>query len=161
MTRQFAARSKGNVMKIRNGTLVMVADGAKLLLFRNDGDEKYPVLSTLSHVEADNSPSRDLGTDRPGRTQSRMGDRRSSYGETDWHEQSEADFARHAAGVLEQAAAAEAEADVVVVAAPRTLGELRKHYGHATNGRLIAEIAKDLASHMTDDVVAAIAAHSA
>jgi protein required for attachment to host cells len=150
----------GDLMKIKNGTVIMVADGAKLLLFRNDGDTKYPVLSTLSHEEPANPPTREHGTDTPGRTQTSLGDRRSSYGETDWHTQSEEHFARHAAEVLEQAAAAQPEAAVVVIAAPRTLGELRKHYGRETSQRLLAEIGKDLASHMTDDIVQVIAAHN-
>jgi len=36
---------------------------------------------------------------------------------------------------------------------------LRKHYGAAVEQRLIAEIAKDLAGHVTDDIVRAIAAY--
>lgn len=148
-------------MIIKNGTLIMAADGAKLLLFRNDGDTKYPVLHTLSHEKAANPPAHEQGTDRPGRTQSSMGDRRSSYGETDWHKQSEDDFARHAAGVLEQAALAEPEAGIVVIAAPHTLGEMRKHYGRETGQRLLGEIAKDLANQSTDGIVHAIAAHNA
>jgi len=149
-------------MNIDNGTVVMVVDGAKLLLFRNDGDAKYPVLTTLTHEEIANPPSSGLGTDTPGRTQGSMGDgRSSSYGETDWHQQSEDRFARHAADVLEQAASAQREAGIVVIAAPRTLGELRKHYGRETGQRMLAEISKDLAGHMTDDIVDVIAAHGA
>ena len=147
-------------MNIDNGSLVMVVDGAKLLLFRNDGDEKYPVLSTITHEEVDNPPSREHGTDTPGRTHSSMGDgRSSSYGETDWHEQSERRFARHAAGILDKAAIAKPGAGIIVIAAPRTLGELRKHYGRETGNRLLAEIGKDLANHATDDIVEAICAH--
>lgn len=146
-------------MKIDNGTVVMVVDGAKLLLFKNDGDAKYPVLSTLAHEEVNSPSSRAQGSDAPGRTQSSMGDRRSSYGETDWHQQSEDHFARHAANVLELAASQLPGAGVVVIAAPRILGELRKHYGRMTGKGLLAEISKDLAGHMTDDIVEVIAAH--
>ncbi len=148
-------------MKIDNGTLVMALDGTKLLLFRNDGDEKYPVLSTLAHEEADNPPSHEQGTDTPGRTHASMGDGRgSSYEETDWHKQSKQRFIRHAGEFLEKAAAGRPDAGIVVIAPPVTLGELRKHYGRATQDRLLSEIVKDLASHMTDDIVEAIAAHN-
>ena len=148
-------------MKIENGTVVMVLDGAKMLLFRNDGDEKYPVLATLAHEEVDNPPSREQGTDTPGRTQSSMGDgRSSSYGETDWHQQSEDKIARHAAEVLERAASRLKDEGVIVIAAPRTLGEVRKHYGRETSKRLLGEISKDLAGHMTDHIIEVIAAHS-
>lgn len=147
-------------MKIDNGTLVMALDGTKLLLFRNDGDDKYPVLATLKHEEADNPPSREHGTDKPGRTHASMGDgRSSSYGETDWHEQTLQRFIRHAAEVLEKAAAGKPDAGIVVIAPPNALGELRKQYGRETGDRLLAEIGKDLANHMTDDIEKAIAAH--
>lgn len=148
-------------MKIEHGTLVMVADGAQFLVFRNEGDEKFVVLETLSHGEQDNPASHEQGSDAPGRTHSSTGESRSSYSETDWHQQSEADFARHAAGVLEQSAAAHPEYGIVVIAAPRTLGTLRQHYGRATGKRLISEIDKDLVGHTTDDVIAVLGAHQA
>lgn len=148
-------------MQIDNGTLVMVVDGAKFLLFRNEGDATFPVLSTLAHEEAADPPSRDQGSDAPGRTASSMGDRRSSYDETDWHRQSEERFARHGAEILERTAAAQPGPGIVVVAPPRTLGELRRQYGLQTSSRLLAEIDKDLAGHETDDIVRAIVAHTA
>jgi protein required for attachment to host cells len=148
-------------MKIDNGTLVAALDGTKLLLFRNDGDEKYPVLATLTHEEADNPLSREHGTDTPGRTHASLGDgRSSSYEETDWHEQSKQRFVRHAADVLEKAAVKQPDAGIVVIAPPAALGEVRKHYGRATKARLLSEIVKDLASHMTDDIVDAISTHN-
>lgn len=146
-------------MKVDHGTLVMVADGAKLLLLRNEGDEKYAVLETIAHEQQANPATHEQGTDTPGRSFASTGDARSSYGETDWHQQSEDAFAHHAADVLEQAAGQHPDAGIIVVAAPRTLGQLRKAYGRATSGRLLAEIDKDLAGHTTDHVIAVLAAH--
>lgn len=146
-------------MKVEHSTLVMVADGAKLLLLRNEGDEKYPVLETLLHEQQDNPPAHEQGTDAPGRSFASTGEGRSSYAETDWHRQAEDAFARHAAMVLEQAAAGHPDSRLVVIAAPRFLGEMRKHYGRATSAGLLAEIDKDLADHPTDDVIAALTAH--
>lgn len=146
-------------MEIAHGTLVMVADGAKLLLFRNKGDRKHAVLETVTHKKQDNPATHEQGTDTPGRTHSRMGASSSSYDETDWHQQAEDDFARHAAATLEEMAAHAPDAGIIVIAAPRTLGELRKHYGRETAERLITELDKDLAGQTTDDVIAAIAAH--
>ena len=147
-------------MHIANGTLVMATDGAKMLLFRNDGDEKYPVLTTLAHREIASLPSSEHGTDAPGRTFDSGSERRSGYGETDWHQQAEDRFAADAAAQL-VAMAAEEKGGIVVIAPPRTLGELRKHYDTAVQDRLLAEIAKDLTRHVTDDIVEAIAAHTA
>jgi protein required for attachment to host cells len=146
-------------MKIAHGTLVMVADGAKLLLFRNEGDEKFAVLETLDHARQDNPSTAEQGDDSPGRSFARFGESRSSYEETDLHQQREDAFARHAAGLLEDAAQAHSGAGIVVIAAPRTLGELRRNYGRATSERLVAEIDKVLTDHTTDDIAAAIAAH--
>jgi protein required for attachment to host cells len=148
-------------MKIANGALILVTDGAKMLLFRNAGDEKFAVLETVTHATHDDRPSREIGTDAPGRTHSSTSAHRSSYSETDWHQQSEDDFVRGAAVALEQAVTAGQPAGVVVIAAPRALGVLRQHYGRATSAQLLAEIAKDLASHTTDDVIAALDEHDA
>jgi protein required for attachment to host cells len=142
-------------MKIDNGTLVMVADGTKMLLFKNDGNAKYPVLTTLLHKEIENPPSHGQGSDTPGRSFASSGDRRSSYSETDWHRQAQEKFAAHAETELERAASRD-NAGIVVIAPPRTLGELRKHYGKRVKQQLLAEIPKDLAGHVTDDIVEVI-----
>ncbi len=64
-------------MKIAHGTLVMAIDGSKMLLFRNEGDEKYVVLDTLKHEEIADPASHEIGTDAPGRSFSSTGSRRS------------------------------------------------------------------------------------
>lgn len=145
-------------MKIAHGTLVMAIDGSKMLLFRNEGDEKYIVLDTLSHEEVKDPASRELGTDAPGRTFSSVGNRRSAYEETDWHDQAEERFAIAGAEQLERAATGE-KGDIVVLAAPRTLGQLRKHWGRETKARLTAEIAKDVVHKDWEGIARAIAAH--
>lgn len=144
-------------MKIAHGTLVMVADGEKLLLFRNEGDEKYPVLESIAHEENPAPSTHAQGSDTPGRTAASMGSRRSGYGDTDWHGQDEERFAIHAAEVMEKTAL-QADVGIVVLASPRTLGVLRKHWGRRTHAQLIAEIDKDFTHRMTDDVIEAIAA---
>jgi protein required for attachment to host cells len=159
MPQSRAGSLEGEIMKIEHGTLVLVADGAQALVFRNEGDAKYPVLETLSHARHDNPASHEQGSDTPGRTHSSTDARRSSYAETDWHQQSEDDFARRAAEILESTASAQPEQGIVVVAAPRTLGALRKHYGRATGPRVMAEIDKDLVGHTTDDIIAVLTAH--
>lgn len=146
-------------MQIDNGTLVMVADGAKMLLLKNDGDAKHPVLTTLAHEEIENPPTRNLGSDAPGRSFSSAGGRRSSYSETDWHRQAQERFAGLAEEELERAASNE-ESGIVVIAPPRTLGELRKHYGKRVKQRLLAEIPKDLVGHVSDDIVDVIRAYT-
>ncbi|MFL0355078.1 host attachment protein [Erythrobacter sp. GH1-10] len=147
-------------MKIGHGTLVLVADGQKLLLLRNEGDRKYAVLETLDHEEDTNPPAHEQGTDTPGRTHASVGERRSGYDETDWHERAEKQFAKNSANELERAADTHPDAGIVVIAAPQTLGVMRQHYGNATKERLVAEIDKDLAHHTTKEIAEVIAAYS-
>ena len=152
--RQLEARH----MKIAHGTLVMAADGEKALLFRNEGDRKFTVLQTLTHEAIANRPTHEIGSDRPGRSFSSTGRRRSGYGETDWHRETEERFARKAAEMLEEAAEGN-EAGLVIVAPPQFLGSLRDRLGASVKRRLLAEITKDLVHHETDDIAEAIGRH--
>jgi protein required for attachment to host cells len=142
-------------MKIAHGTLVMAIDGQKLLLFRNEGDEKYPILETLLQEASPSAGTREQGSDRTGRCFSGICNRRRSYDETDRHQKDEDDFAEHATQVLESAVAG-SDAGVVVLAPPRTLGVLRKRLRPNTRSQLLAEIDKDFAHRTTDDLVEAI-----
>ena len=145
-------------MKIAHGTLVLAADGKKALLFRNEGDEKYAILQTLIHDELENPATRAAGSDRPGRSFSSTGPRRSGYEQTDWHRQAEERFAKRAARMLEDAAQG-GESDLVLVAPPQFLGSLPHQLEASVRRRLRAEINKDLVHHETDDIAQAIARH--
>ncbi len=146
-------------MQIAKGTWIMVADGARFLLFKNTGDALTPALLTHRHEDITNPPSNEQGSDAPGRGFSSNGKRRSSYAETDRHRQTKERFAAYTADILNTAVAQDTD-DIVVIASPQTLGGLRKHYGAGVAQRLCAEIAKDLAGHPTDDIVDAILAHA-
>jgi protein required for attachment to host cells len=45
---------------------------------------------------------------------------------------------------------------LLVIAAPRTLGQLRKGWHKQTAARVVGEIAKDLTGHSPDQIAAAI-----
>ena len=45
-----------------------------------------------------------------------------------------------------------------MIAAPRTLGELRKHWHKVLQEKLVGEIARDLTGQSTDHIARAIAA---
>ena len=145
-------------MLIAKGTWVLAADGARFLLFRNEGNASAPELVTQAHEAISNPPSRDQGSDMPGRTFSSDGASRSSYEDTDWHRQAKERFAAHAAAILDSAMMRD-DGAIVVIAPPQTLGELRKHYGAGVVSRLRAEIPKDLAGHTTGDIIDAILVH--
>ena len=47
--------------------------------------------------------------------------------------------------------------NLIIIAAPRTLGELRKHYHQKLSAVLIGEIAKDLTGHSAQEIEKAVA----
>lgn len=157
-------------MKIPHNTLVLVADGRKMLLLRNEGDAEHLNLQ-VERKEIHESPKdRDQKSDAAGRassTQSGPGappiaqggsmhaqgqgaqfaPSRGSMEETDYHQLEEDRFAAEVAEML-KARALDNSFDTLVVAAPsRTLGELRKHYHKEVEARLVGEMAKDLTNH--------------
>jgi protein required for attachment to host cells len=129
---------------IRNGEWVVVCDGAKALVLENAGDTKFPNLKTLEVFEQKGPPTRELGTDAPGRTNASVGTIRSSVEQTDWHDQAEKAFLVKLAQHLDSAIAAGKTKSLVVVAPPRALGMLRPAYSHALKGAIRAELDKDL-----------------
>jgi protein required for attachment to host cells len=129
---------------IRNGEWVVVCDGAKALILENAGDLKFPNLKTLEVFEQKDLPTRDLGTDQPGRTNASVGTIRSAMEQTDWHDQAERAFLTQLAQRLDAAVSAGKTKSLIVVAPPRALGMLRPAYSHALRGAVRAELDKDL-----------------
>lgn len=133
-------------MKIASGTILLIVDGAKMLLLKNEGGAACPELKVLVHRTIDNPANREQRTDAPGLGYSSAGPKRSTYEEVDLHRQKEDRFAVEAAGALAELAARE-DGDIIVVAPPSTLSTLRHHYDRATQEKLIVEIDKDLTGH--------------
>ena len=143
-------------MQLSHNTVVLVADGRKMLLLRNEGDGDYPNLVVERAEEHADPSTTDQGTDRPGRTQSSVGPGRNSYEQADWHQIEEDRFAAEAADVLKRRALANDYEKLVVVAPPRALGELRKHYHKEVEDRLIGEVDKDLTGHPLPEIEEAL-----
>lgn len=152
-------------MQIPHDGYVLVADGQKMLFFRNEGDEAFPNLEVVSAAEQSNPQTSDQGTDRPGRgftaggshrrgnISSQVGaSNRSGYEQTDFHTLEEERFAADAAEMLKKRALANEFEKLLIVAPPTTLGELRKHYHKEVEARLIGELAKDLTNHPVDQI---------
>jgi protein required for attachment to host cells len=144
-------------MDIPQNAHVLVMDGGKMLLFKNDGSEAEPVLNIVTHLVQDSAATRDQGSERPGRTHESVGTRRSSHEQTNFHQQDEDQFAAEAADMLKREVLAHHIDALLIVAAPRTLGELRKQLHSEVERRVIGEISKDVARRPTDEIMAAIA----
>ena len=82
----------------------------------------------------------------------------SSYQDTDFHQLEEDRFAAQTADLLKSRALKNDFDHLIVVAAPKTLGEIRKHYHSEVERRLTGEIAKDLTGHELADIEKIISA---
>ena len=119
-------------MIISNGTTVAVMDGENLRLFRNHGHEPKLELAErpAPHLQVENvgSGGRHHSTSaNPDRTRLR-----------------EDDFAAAAVTFLNDEVLADKIERLVIVADPRTLGEMRRHFHGALLERLAGEITKNL-----------------
>jgi protein required for attachment to host cells len=143
-------------MQIPHNAAVLVADGRKMLFLRNEGDDTYPNL-VIEHAEEQANPKdSDQKSDAPGLSFSSVGSGRSTMDEVDFHQQEEDRFAVDAANLLKRRALAHDFESLIVIAPPRTLGELRKHYHGSVSACLRGEIHKDLTGHPTADIALAI-----
>jgi len=131
---------------------VVVADGEKALFLRNEGDAKFPNLAVFREMEQENPPTREQGTDRPGRLSDGPSSHRSAVAETDWHRFAKEQFAREIAGRLYQFAHKGAFDHLVLVAPDRILGELRRELHQEVTRRIIGEVDKTLTKHPVGEI---------
>lgn len=167
-------------MQVPHNAFVLVADGRKMLFFRNEGDSDYPNLKVEHAQEQANPADRDQKTDAaggasstqtgasaPGIAQqggtggargqgSQFAPSRGSMEETDYHQQEEDRFAAEAAEMLKRRALANDFEQLIIVAPPKTLGELRKHYHKEVERRVSGELAKDLTNHPVSEIEKAL-----
>jgi protein required for attachment to host cells len=133
-------------------TWVAVLDGQKALLLENTGTDLKPDLTVLSKEVLDNPPTREQGTDRPGRYPDSGEGQRSAVQTTDWHEMAEADFAKEFAERLNKAAYHKRFDRLVLVAPPKVLGDLRAAVTDTLSQRIVAEVRHDLTNHPVPEI---------
>lgn len=134
-------------MELPNGAVVAVADGAQLLLFKNDGDEQHINLVNVGapKVSLDNKSAGAKDQDAgPG-----------------GHDPRQLEEFAHAAGVAEWLNGEVLNnkiSKLVIIADPRSIGEMRRHYHKETEAALIGEITKTLTNSPVADIEKAIKA---
>ena len=124
------------------GTWVLIADGEKALFLENIGDAQDMHLEVLRKEEQENPETSEQGTDKPGRFNDGPSVQRSAVQETDWHALEKQRFAKDLAQILYKAAHANKFDKIVLVAAPKVLGDLRAELYVEVSDRVIAEISK-------------------
>lgn len=138
-------------MKIAKGTIVLVADGSRMLLMRNQGDADRPDLKMVEHRSLENPPDREWASDAPGVVFQSAGKGQSTYGEFRFHQENEDKFAIETARFLNEAAWL-SDCKVMVAAPPKFLAVLRRYYDRTVRQHLVAEIAADLTHCTVPDI---------
>jgi protein required for attachment to host cells len=132
-------------MMLPKGAIVAVADGEKVNLFRNVGDEAGLKLAAMPALSVNSEGGTSNG-------------HQSSSGNPDRGQADEDGFSAGIVQFLNRQVLSGEIAELVIVSAPRALGEMRKHYHKALSSVLRGEIAKDLTGHSLLDIEKAISA---
>jgi len=141
---------KETIVLIPTNSLVAVTDGARFILYRNEGTATAVRLTREDGMELVLPSSAEMGNSPPGRSFQSFGSRRSAYEGPDVHDMAEARFT---ADVAERLATLVNAGEVLLVAAdPRSLGHLRKELPDSVRSRLLGEIAADYSKHSPEDL---------
>jgi protein required for attachment to host cells len=136
------------VVKKHIHTWIVVADGvrARFLTASEDGSRLIPARDTDMVAPMNRRPSRDLKSDKPGRSysSSRSGVRHALEPPHDYHKLEKRRFTAAVAKALEEASEGKAFDRLVLVAPRRSLGELRGLLSDRVKAQIDQEIAKDL-----------------
>ena len=141
-------------MPLPHDALVLVADGRKMLLFRNHGDEGQIDLRTEAHDARHERKDREIKTDAPGLVQQSFGFGRSTYEEPDFQQQEEDRWIKDAAEELKERALRNDFDALAIVAPPKALGVLRKCLHKEVEKRLICTINKEMSGRPVPDIEA-------
>ena len=139
-------------MALPNQALVLVADGRKMLFFRNHGDENQIDLRTEAHDERTDAKDSELMTDAAGAGSQSFGYGRPAMDETDYHQQEEDNWVKEAAEELKKRALRNDFDALVIVAPPKALGVLRKELHKEVEKRIILTLNKEMTDRPIPDI---------
>ena len=122
-------------MRIPHNAHVAIADGKRFIVMRNVGQIFDPKLELIAEPDLDED-NYSAGVDHQDEANQRKGG-----SHTNLH-----DLARAASAAqwLNRKALANEIDELVVVADPRTLGEMRRHYHKVLQDKIVAELPKEL-----------------
>jgi protein required for attachment to host cells len=137
--------------RLNHNARVLVTDGGRAVVFRNDGKVGHPDLRQFKVYGHDNPPTRDQGTDKPPRS-STMSGNRTAVEATDYHQQAEDRFVQGIASDMEADLKAGEFTELIVVAPPVALGVYRKAASQKLKEATLLEVNKDLTKHSAAEV---------
>ncbi|PYB77041.1 host attachment family protein [Rhizobium wuzhouense] len=133
-------------MHIPQNTVIAVADGTKLSLFQNEGTPLDIKLTALPQDEIDASKIASGARHQ------------SSAANPDDSQQDEDGFSNGVTEMLNRQVLDGRITSLVIIAAPRTLGEMRKGYHKQLSAVLVGELDKDLTGHSVQAIEKALEA---
>ena len=141
-------------MPLPHDALVLVADGRKMLFFRNHGDEGQIDLRTEAHDKREDRKDSEIKTDSPGAIHQSAGYGRSTYEEADFHQQEEDRWIKDAADELKDRALRNDFDALAIIAPPKALGVLRKCLHKEVEKRVLCTINKEMSGRPVPDIEA-------
>ena len=138
--------------KLEKDTWIVVTDSEKALFMRNLTDLQDPNFEVTDTEQQDNPSDREQSANRPGRMQDGGVNQRSALDDTDWHELAKERFADELADLLYGYSHKGAFDHLVIVAPPRTLGELRDKLHQEVAAKVVGEIDKTLTNHPMPEI---------
>jgi protein required for attachment to host cells len=134
-------------------TWVLVADAEHAKMYENLGPGKGLIELPDQMQKQTIPPTRDIGTDRPGRVHESVGGARGhTMARADWHDQAREDFAKTLGEHLNAAGLRNSYDRLILVAPPKTLGHLRNALTPHTAGFVTAEINKDIVQNTQAEI---------
>ena len=147
-------------MPLPHHALVLVADGRKMLFFRNHGDENQIDLRTEAHDAREDRKDREIKTDAPGMTKQSFGFGRSAYDEPDFQQQEEDRWIKDAADELKTRVLRNDFEALAIVAPPKALGVLKKNLHKEVERRVVATVNKEMSGRPIPDIEALLDGHT-
>jgi protein required for attachment to host cells len=141
-------------------TWVLIADAARARVLEAKGKGRgFTVVEDMT-LNAELAPSRELRTDRPGRSFESVGSTRHAVeSRSDPHREQKRQFARRIAEAVEKRWAARSFDRLVLVAPAVTMGDLRAVLADGVKSAVTAEVVADLTNTPMSELPAHIEDH--
>jgi protein required for attachment to host cells len=141
-------------------TWVLIADAARARVFETKGKGTGLTVVDDMSLDAELAPSRELGSDRPGRSFESVGSTRHAMeSPSDPHREQKRQFARRIADAMERKQAGKSFDRLVLVAPAVTMGDLRAILPDKVKAVVTAELVADLTNTPLSELPAHLADH--
>jgi len=134
-------------MIISRQAWIVVADGGRANVYKNVGEIGEIKLALVRSTNQHTEHTHEIGRDRPGRLSGNSGNAKSALESTDLHQVAEDRFLKAVVEHLTLDVQEGACKEIVLIAPPQALGEIRKHLPANVSKVVVSEMGKDY-THM-------------